>query len=128
VTTAAGAADSATVATAPSSAEASARYWKCRWPSYRNAHPGRCRGFHRHAGDGGWDHRDGDRHRDGGRHHDGDGHHGDGRLSGAVTDHPNPAGDDGPGRWQHDGNGPGHNGGHQQWQHDGGGNNPARLR
>jgi hypothetical protein len=94
VSTIATGADHATVASAPAGADAAARYWKCRWPSYRNAHPWRCR---LHFEDSHRD-RDRDRHDDGGRHHGGDGgghDHGDDHgpgWSGAVTQHPKPGG------------------------------------
>lgn len=80
--------DHASVATAP--ARATDRYWKCRWPSYRNAHPWRC---HQHFGrpDQGDDHgHDGGGHGGGGggRDHRGDhDDHGPG-WTGAVTGHP----------------------------------------
>jgi hypothetical protein len=92
-------ADQTTVATAPSSADAAARYWKCRWPSYRNAHPWRCHqlrfhddGDHRHDDDGDNRHDGGGDGHGGGRDHDGsrgNDHHGPG-WTGAVTGHPGP--------------------------------------
>jgi len=102
LTTTAAAADSVTVATAPSSAEAAAWTWKCRWPSYRNAHPWRCRGFHRFHRHHGWRDHDGDGRCRGDRRHD------EGPPTGAVTKHPGPVGHDGgEHHWQHDGDGPG---------------------
>jgi hypothetical protein len=105
-------ADSAAVATAPSSADVASWYWKCRWPSYRHAHPWRCHRHHyrnwdndnwggnHHWNNGGnrW------RHNNGGNHHPNNGdHHWNGNNGGG-------------GNWPHN-NGGGMNGGNHPWQH-----------
>jgi hypothetical protein len=110
VTTSAMTTDHATVATvaaAPSNADAASRYWKCRWPSYRHAHPWRCRTHYRHYyNDNNYNYGHNYNHHNGHHNYGGNFHPGNGN-----------------GQWHHDGNGPNNNGGQHQWNGNGPNNN-----